>query len=240
MNLSRFNRQGLVAFSGFLEEVREGRRSDTPNGMLVDPALTETISDSEEISRDRVFDTRLQMALYLDPILNNVFDGDDMNETGVWAWLSAAFFDTVCPEDDSGIRRPGRDYRHIPSEDWRHFYRHLIRGPIRIYRLFAQKPENALIVLCQHPAAPGEFVEQLAARQERITNPGIIEAANRLYFDGEIGKPRRGSAPNWPKPGTLRRFGQLLDQLDLTYDLYSMSADDLLELLPGEFSAQGS
>jgi hypothetical protein len=102
--------------------------------------------------------------------------------------------------------------------------------------LFKDNPEAAAIVLCQNPQSPGDWVEQLASRQERITNPAIIAAANRLYFDPNTRKPKRGAAPNWRKPGTLRRFGDVLDQLDLTYDLYSMSSSDLVSLLPGEFS----
>ncbi len=91
-------------------------------------------------------------------------------------------------------------------------------------------------MLCQHPSKPGDFVEQLASRQERITNPPIIVAANQLYYDDATAKPKVGAAPNWPKSGTLRRYITLLDQLDLTYDLYSMTTEEILEVLPGEFA----
>ncbi|MFO7599969.1 MAG: hypothetical protein R6X27_09205 [Candidatus Desulfacyla sp.] len=36
-------------------------------------------------------------------------------------------------------------------------------------------------------------------------------------------------------PGTLYRFIDVVQQLDLTYDLYSMTGEQILQLLPNEF-----
>jgi len=36
-------------------------------------------------------------------------------------------------------------------------------------------------------------------------------------------------------PGTLYRFIDVVQQLGLTYDLYSMTGDQILQLLPSEF-----
>ena len=40
-----------------------------------------------------------------------------------------------------------------------------------------------------------------------------------------------------PGPGTLRRFVHVLQQLDVTYDVYGMSGRAILDLLPSEFDA---
>lgn len=233
--LARFNPDGIHAFRQTLQAARDGETRATPLPILNDPALVEFVTDAGDIDVE-VFSTRMQLAAYLSPVLEGVNSPDLLRDTGLWAWLSAAFFDTVCPADAYGNRNPQADYRHIPTNDWRHFYRHLIRGAVRIYRLFEPDPDKGAIVLCQHPAKPGDFVEQLCSRQERITNPAIIEVANCLYFDTDTEKPKRGSSPNSPKAGTLRRFTSTLDQLDLTYDLYSMKADDLIAILPSEFT----
>jgi hypothetical protein len=37
------------------------------------------------------------------------------------------------------------------------------------------------------------------------------------------------------RPGTVFRFIDILDQLDVTWDLYSMTTDMLLGCLPAEF-----
>ncbi len=235
MRLRRFNKIGIRKFAILLESLRQGESVGTPLDFLNTSEYSEGISQSTEFEVQS-FDSRLELASFVDNLLTDVGIGDDMTDIGLWSWLGAAFLDVTCPTDSAGIRKPGKDYRHIPSNDWKDFYRHLIRGPVRIFRLFKDNPSPASIVLCQNPQSPGDFVEQLASRQERITNPAIIETANTLYFDNKTGKPKRGASSTWRKPGTLRRYGDLLDQLDLTHDLYSMSADELTELLPDEFS----
>ena len=53
------------------------------------------------------------------------------------------------------------------------------------------------------------------------------------------GRPESRNAEHRPIGVDLGRFdvsGDVLDQLDLTYDLYSMSSDELAELLPHEFA----
>jgi hypothetical protein len=79
----------------------------------------------------------------------------------------------------------------------------------------------------------GEVVEQLASRQELITNQAVVGAATRLYFDALRGTPRRGFGGKGP--GSPRRLADVLNQLDLTWDLYAMSADELMAKLPAEF-----
>lgn len=236
MKLSKFNKKGITQFQDLLQDMRDGKKISMPLDLLSDSELTESIVGASEFELE-VFDNRLDLAESVNSLLEAVNVENEMHDVGLWAWLSAAFLDSTCPADADGVRHPKSDYRHIPSSNWRDFYRHLIRGPVRILRLFKDDPEAAAIVLCQHPQSPGDFVEQLASRQERITNPAIIEAANELYFDLETRKPKRGASPNWRKPGTLRRFGDVLDQLDLTYDLYSMPSEELLGLLPDEFAA---
>jgi hypothetical protein len=80
-----------------------------------------------------------------------------------------------------------------------------------------------------------DFTEQLSSRLELITNRAIVEAATQLYFDLQNERPKRGAASTKRKPGTLRRFVDLMRQLDLTYDLYSLDHNELLKLLPKEF-----
>lgn len=235
MRLSRLNDRGVREFRQLLESARQGTVLETPLNIISDAEFIEEIPGGAEFEVAK-FGTRGGLALTVDSLLSETRLIDDINDIGLWAWLAAVFFDSICPIGSDGKRHPGKDYRYIPTTNWRDFYRHLVRGPVRIHRIFSDEPNSAAIVLCQRPNAPGDFVEQLASRQERITNPAIIDAANRLYYDSETGKPKRGAGANWRKPGTLRRFGDLLDQLDLTYDLYSMSADDLVQLLPKEFS----
>ncbi|MDF1818641.1 MAG: hypothetical protein P1U54_08385 [Immundisolibacteraceae bacterium] len=236
MVLSRFNATGIDRFQAMLQEMREGITYESPLSIIGDESLIEKIPAKASLDT-KTFSSRGEMAGYLNRILSTAEIPDDMADDGLWAWLSAFYIDTVCPFDESGMRVPLADYRYVPKGSFRYFYRHLIRGPIRIFRIFEQNPDLAAIVMHQQVSKPGDTVEQLASRQERLTNPAVIATANYLYFDPKNNCLKKGIAPNWHKPGSLRRYLSVLDQLDMTYDLYSMEMDDILELLPEEFLA---
>jgi hypothetical protein len=81
--------------------------------------------------------------------------------------------------------------------------------------------------------APGDVVEQLASRQELITNRSVMSVVTTLYFDTTAKKPKKGSGGK--ADGSPRRLADIINQYDLTYDLYALTEDGLLGLLPKEF-----
>jgi len=81
----------------------------------------------------------------------------------------------------------------------------------------------------------GEAYRELSCRQDLLANKGVIEAANSLYYDEKKEQLKRGSAVKTAKAGSLRRFIDVVQQLDLTYDLHSMTGEQVLRLLPSEF-----
>ncbi|MDZ7645593.1 MAG: hypothetical protein U5K76_16030 [Woeseiaceae bacterium] len=78
---------------------------------------------------------------------------------------------------------------------------------------------------------------EIASRQDLIANPGVLDAASQLYFDPSRNAPKVGAHTTKPQPGTVRRFVRVLQQLDMTYDIYGLAGEQILELLPGEFDA---
>ena len=80
----------------------------------------------------------------------------------------------------------------------------------------------------------GEMMEQMMARQEIFSMEGVIKLASRLYLDPEKRTFKRGTTTR-RKAGCIDRYVSWLNQLKLTYDLFSMSSEDLEELLPDEF-----
>jgi hypothetical protein len=82
-------------------------------------------------------------------------------------------------------------------------------------------------------SAPGDVVEQLASRQELITNKSVMAVVSNLYFDKENHAPKKGSGGK--ADGSPRRLADILNQFDLTFDLYSVPQAGLLALLPKEF-----
>jgi hypothetical protein len=154
------------------------------------------------------------------------------SNVGLWSWLSLYYFDQVCPVNPSGRRTPGQDCRHILDLDFRRYYRHLLDGPYNVYRLHG---EQAPLMLYGPLDKISTFYEQLSCRQGFVTNIGVIEAANLLFFNPRTGRPKYGPGPMSGKPGTLLRFIDVVQQLDLTHDLYSMTGEEVLSLLPSEF-----
>jgi hypothetical protein len=88
-----------------------------------------------------------------------------------------------------------------------------------------------MILLCQPLHRPGAYVAELTSRKDLLTSHAVIGAATRLYYDPKTGKPRR-KGQSRTAPGNLARFVQIVTQLDVTWDLYSLTADALLWRLP--------
>lgn len=235
-DVRRFNDRGLQAFSDFVEQLTVDSSIRVPTSYLHDERLSEPIA---ELSGKRLepqrFKTRFEAAKYLHELPNGMPTA--ATDAGLWSWLTLFYFDSVCPADPkTGERGPHRDRsRYILKGDFRHYYRHLLAGPYRIYCVTAQCPERAMVVVCQPLHEPGDIVEQLASRQEFITNMGILELATRLYYDSRKNKIKKGASSR-DGPGGIRHFIRLLNQLDLTWDLYSLSAAELQQLLPDGFS----
>jgi hypothetical protein len=176
----------------------------------------------------------MDAARYLDAILSNVTGCDVERDVGLWVWLTLFYFDQVCPPDGNGRRKVGAYARYVPAvTNHQKYYRHLLAGPYRVLRAHRSNPDRALVLLCGPLYRPGDIVEQLVARQEIVTNPNAVEVATAIYFDPQRGSFRRGAAGKGA--GSARRLADILNQFDVTWDLYSMSVPDILAKLPKEF-----
>lgn len=233
MNVRRLNGAGIEKFRELLDLCRSGQRVDVPFDWLTQDSLTEEIGGQLSVPSAR-YSSRHELASAVIQSLGEENVDALMNDTGLWAWISAVLFDTVCPENSSGFRSPGSDYRHIPSSSYTQYYRHLVRGPVRILRLHPSTEGTAEVVLSQAPDKPGDLVEQLTSRIEIVTNPAVLATANDLYFDSQLNRVKTGTSSK-SKPGRPRRLIDFLGQLELTYDLYSITKDELHSLLPQEF-----
>ncbi len=235
MKLRKFTNQGLEEFINILLIV-EGTTStpDQLSSLLISPAHTDIISPEIEVEK-KTFGSRLKAAEYLrDTIRGAEMEEDLLQDGSLWAWLSALYFEELCSRGRGGVMKPGDVSRWIPDSDYRNYYRHLLRGPYSTLETCHDSPHDAALLLYQPLSKPGDFYEQLAARQEFITNPAIVKTATALYFDFEAGMHKRG-AQSRKRKGHHRRFIAILDQFDLTYDLYSLSAESLIDMLPAEF-----
>ena len=225
------NSNGIRLYREYLAAARSGLATEPPRRLLQEGAFSEPIEHGLTIEPTPL-PTRLAAASHLHSVLEGEVAAHAAANTGLWAWLDLFYIDQTSPPDGEGLRKLGEDYRHIPSSDYRHYYRHLLLGPWQLYRLHG---EGARLLLSGPLDKPGDYNEQIASRQEIAASAALIEALDILYFSEESGQPKRGAATAG-RAGGLRRFVDIMQQLDLTYDLQSMTAAELLEILPREFA----
>jgi len=234
MRVARLNEKGLTTFAGWLESLKAGGSLKVPTAMLNDPSCTEPMNVDVNV-QPRVFASRFDAAEYLHTRFTSAGLNEIERDGGLWAWLSLYYFDEVCPLGKGGLRKPGALARHIPElANFQRYYRHLLAGPYRIYRAHRDDPKRALALLCQPLDSPGDIVEQIASRQELVTNRGIMGLATRLYVDATTQRPKPGAGGKGG--GSARRLSDVIEQFDLTWDLYAATPDELGSVMPKEFA----
>ncbi|HEY3318962.1 MAG TPA: hypothetical protein VGP72_00600 [Planctomycetota bacterium] len=229
-SLRKLNVQGLKVLADFLDSLKTANPQAVPVSALTDSSTSAPLSVQVEVEQ-QVFGSRFAAAEYFYSRLHDYEAAGIVSDPGVWAWLSLFYFDQLCP----GRSAPGEIARWIPpGPNWK-YYRHLLAGPYYIYRSFSDAPDQAMILLYGPLDKPGDFNGQLAARQDFVSNKALITAATLLYYNPETGRHKRGVPVKEHRAGTLRRFVDVIQQLDMTWDLYSMNPKELLHLLPSEF-----
>ena len=236
MAIRQLNDRGLEAFRGYLDGLRAGSGSPPPADLLTDAGMTQPMPGGGQVEA-RSFKSRLEATRYLHTALAEVVSEAIENEVGLWSWLSLFYFDQVCPADPTGRRKPGRGYRHILEPGYPFGHRHLLGGAHLVYTVYGCGEMLSPLLLNTPLHIENKFCHELAGRQGFITDQGVMEAAARLYFDQRTEKPKRGAQIKKNAPGTLYRFIDVVQQLDLNYDLYSMSGAQVMALLPAEFAS---
>ena len=233
MNLRRLNAAGIEQFEAYLDSLKAEPGRMPPINFLSDRNTSEEVLPTREIPA-LVPQTRFEAAGLLDELLESASISEVGSDVGLWSWLSLYFIDVVCPPNKKGERTPRERAAYVPEPgNFRRYYRHLLLGPYLIYQAHRDDPTRALVLLCKPVSVIDDVVAQIAARSEYVTNPGIVGLATQLYFDPIKRTTKKGAGGKGG--GSPRRLADVLKQLDLTWDLYGMSAIDLREILPKEF-----
>ena len=136
-----FTEAGIEKFRDVLAGLRAGQLTEFPRSLLYDENFTREMQDF--CIEPKHFASKLKAAKYLGGIISEI--GKDTSgenpyaHVGLWGWLSAYYFDQVCPKSPSGDWKIGADERHILNLEWRKFYRHLLAAPVRMYIPTAKK-----------------------------------------------------------------------------------------------------
>jgi hypothetical protein len=232
VKLRRFNQLGLDQLTAFLDALRSGAAQARVDTLLVNPTFSDEVSPATEVE-ERTFGSRFEAAKYLSEKFAAGGLRGIRRDRGLWAWLALFYFEELCPPDRQGRRNPGQNARWILEPTAFRSYRQLLAGPFVIYRAYRDNPQQALAVLCQPLDRPGDVVEQLVSRQDMLMNRPMMDAATRMYVDPLTRRLKRGAQTRGR--GSTLRLVDVVDQFDVTFDLYAMSADDLVALLPDQF-----
>ncbi|KAA5543064.1 hypothetical protein FYK55_12295 [Roseiconus nitratireducens] len=232
--LKSFNSSGIEAFCKFLQSQRENAEGPTRDELLEDGSLIEETGFGIDIE-NRTFRTRRDAANYFHDRFRSISAEQLRRDAGLWSWLSLYYFDQVCPVAD-GCRRIRNDYTYVymPNQSI-YYYRHLLF--IAWYVRFVTPKHNRLF-LDTSLHRLDKFTTEVMKRLYLTRIPCVFEVLDRLYWDTSEDGPRKGViTPNRMVAGDLmHRFPTRIRQLEKTYDLLSLTADQLIELLGKEFS----
>jgi hypothetical protein len=244
LKVASLNAAGLGLFSEWLDEPK----GEPPVQILSDPNYTDDLPWEFHLDAARTFETSYDLGVYLHTaVLENVRDPVAIErETGMWAWISLAMIQSL-------LRRSGKQkgepleaahYIEVDSRKGRRRrYRLIARTAWRLVRLHGSM---AQVALGSRRSPWGEMAEQTTSRQEIFSHPCFWAVAHRLYRnqDGEVRRGATGQRPenarkdpnNTEGMGGVRRLPATFRQFDRTYLTRAMPLEQMLQLLPKEYS----
>jgi len=232
IELRQLNDKGIEKFKDFFNEVYDSKEPYK----VIKPNLNKDEFSSNYkvqvfVDGNVQFHTKKELAVYLYELFstNNIERKDIIENNNLWSWLAYFWFDQLTNNRRSILKRPENYICSKPNE-YRRFYIHLVAGPYNVYCLLK---DDAKAFLYNKVWNSNEFFERVAPNQFLISHPNIIRAINLLYFDDEKGEPKKYYQIK-TKPGNLRRFIKVIQQFELTYDIYSMDEYEIIDLLPND------
>ncbi len=232
-----FNEAGIKAFQDYLKCIRDGQHGPNVIDLLDDASLLSNENKYRSVTvESRRFTSRREAADYFHNKFKNVSAESLRKDAGLWTWLSLFYFDQVCPDVD-GRKTVRNDYTYIFMPDQsRYFYRHLLF--VAWYAKHVSPVHNRLFLdTTLHQL--DKFTQDVLKRLYLTRIDCIFEVLDRLYWDRDLNRPRRGvNSPRKVVAGDLvHRFPTRIRQLEKTYDLLSLTASQLIDLLGEEFAS---
>ena len=176
------------------------------------------------------FASRREIGEYLAPKLRP-FRAWIGGRTSFWSWLGMYYFEETVRIVDGAVQLSPLDEMFVldplDEQNLRGIHRHCLRSAWQVYEIHGEK---AAFLLDQPPTARGDIADRIFQSQRIFNSVGIVPLILGLYTDGK--RPKRGFQG---RPGGLRHLLRVLDQLERTHDIYGMSPEALVRVLPKEF-----
>lgn len=249
LKILALNEAGLNAFQAFIHETRIAEKQghaqlNPPSDLLRRSDVTKEVGIDQTVETDQIFDTRFDLATYLNTTLDPGFHDRLYLEPGLWAWLALAYFrqlratKTITQRAEQFI--PDEWAKQTPGQDLG--YRHSVRTPVQLLRQYG--PDFAKFFLTGRPVNEmGDIVEQVVSRPKLLRSEKLRGTMRKLY-QAKGGGFKRGAASAPAKTrnseagrGGLRRFANVyVPRVKLGYDIDEMEVDDIVEVCGPEIS----
>ena len=239
--LRQLTAEGIATAQAFLARLRDapdGER-EPPRELLFGPRYSRPFSDAVRVE-PRAFRTRREAGAYLSPLLGPVRHRIT-DHAGVWSWLGMFYFPEIVRVRDGSVRlHADTTSLFLGERSAQRRYRHYLWSA---WRLYEQHGESVAYVLDQLLTDSGDIAKAVLDYPRVFTSTGVIQLILQLYTDGQRTKRgfsvrARANASAKPRPGNVwHLIERALPQLELTYDVYGMAPDALLEVLPDAFRA---
>ena len=234
MKARRFNEAGIKLFEEYILKAKSAHK----NKCLVEPVPEYLLSDSS-LSQDTEFELPEALPAFSDKMSIGAYISSFIPESKhelarldkeMWSWLAAKFFDQITAE-----RTKIKEVRaYIAGLTFQEFYRHLLLGPYYIFYIARDNPDRVRILLYNDPTTMNEVLVQFGSYQTLMQNKEMQSVIQRLYFDEKLQRSKKGSGGK--EAGTPRRLMDFFRQIELNYDLTSITEAKFWDMIPDEFS----
>jgi hypothetical protein len=237
MKLRQFNAGGVERFRSMLQVCREDPHVEIDFQLLENNTFTEEIVSGIEVT-GQIFKTKGDAGQYLHSLLGltALTHNDITSNTGLWAWLSLFFFDSVCPKNLQGRRSVKSDYYYVYDPKIRDHYRHLLHVSWRVLDITQKDSQPHRLITTTPIDTMDSVTDEIIKKLYLIRIPRIFEVLDRIYWNKITQKAQKNIVGKKVRKGDLNhRFPAVIRQLEKTYDLQTLNADQLIELLGEEF-----
>jgi hypothetical protein len=224
--LKKFNEDGEKKFEEFFDKKLKNRKMPIPFKYLTSENLIENLEKEIEIDNSLNFQSAFEFGKYLYSKLKDL--KNIRFETGVFHWLTLAFFNQLFPGPSGGSQKIKYILQKKSVSSWK---KHLVR--LR-WELFNEFKEKSLVYLSKPVNNWSDEEESISASPALISSENILDLYSKLYlrFD-KNNQPKIISKRN--VSGNHREFTKELSIYQLNFDINRMEINELLDLLGPDF-----
>ncbi len=159
----------------------------------------------------------------------------NLGDPHLWNWLSAAWIRTLVTHDPTKrLEKEIGDFRHwVLIESVRRAHWHVVSHPFFVLQANQNNLDSADAFLASEVLHPGELVDKIGSNRAFL-KPPISTLVCYLYLEPGTNSLRRGHTTR--TDGGPNQLSKFLGQIDRTVDFESLSIDELLDLIPTQFS----